>query len=159
VNPVVVMVVHVIVNDPPQVLFVERDDMVENLAAAASHPAFNWAAGVRTFVWLLAAGTDMGFVPRRASRFLWSPNCSRTDQCGSHYRPELRLIESLVRALTIFSACQPPPAIIATYPYYSLSRRACRRRKAETAEVYPSLLEISTAIPLDLHRSHSPHPS
>jgi hypothetical protein len=36
VNPVVVVVVHVIANEPPQVLFVQRDDMVENLAAAAS---------------------------------------------------------------------------------------------------------------------------
>ena len=40
VNPVVVVVVHVIANEPPQVLFVQRDDMVENLSAAASHPAF-----------------------------------------------------------------------------------------------------------------------
>jgi hypothetical protein len=40
VNPVVVVVVHVIANEPPQVLFVQRDDVVENLAAAASHPAF-----------------------------------------------------------------------------------------------------------------------
>ena len=40
VNPVVVVVVHVIANEPPQVLFVQRDDMVENLAAAASDPAF-----------------------------------------------------------------------------------------------------------------------
>ncbi len=39
-NPVVVVVVHVIANEPPQVWFVQRDDMVENLAAAASHPAF-----------------------------------------------------------------------------------------------------------------------
>ena len=39
VNPVDVMVVHVIANEPPQMFFVQRDDMVENLAAAASHPA------------------------------------------------------------------------------------------------------------------------
>ena len=39
-NPVVVMVVHVIANEPPQMLFVQRDDMVENLAAAASYPTF-----------------------------------------------------------------------------------------------------------------------
>jgi len=40
VNPVVVVVVYVIANEPPQALFVQRDDMVENLAAAASRPAF-----------------------------------------------------------------------------------------------------------------------
>ena len=40
VNPVVVMVVHVIANEPSEMLFVQRDDMVENFAAAASHPAF-----------------------------------------------------------------------------------------------------------------------
>ncbi len=39
VNPVVVMVVYVIVNESSEMLFVQRDDMVENLAAAASHPA------------------------------------------------------------------------------------------------------------------------
>ncbi len=39
-NPVVVVVVHVIANEPPQMRFVQRDDMVENLAAAASDPAF-----------------------------------------------------------------------------------------------------------------------
>jgi len=45
VNPVVVVVVHVIANEPPQVLFVQRDDMVENLAAAASDPAFRSPVG------------------------------------------------------------------------------------------------------------------
>src|SRR5260370_12684453 len=39
VNPVVVVVVHVIANEPPQMFFVQRDDMVEDLAAAASYPA------------------------------------------------------------------------------------------------------------------------
>ena len=38
-NPVVVIVVDVIANKPPQMLFVQRNDMIENLAAAASHPA------------------------------------------------------------------------------------------------------------------------
>ena len=37
VNPVVVVVVHVIANEPSEMLFVQRDDMVENLAAAVSH--------------------------------------------------------------------------------------------------------------------------
>jgi hypothetical protein len=45
VNPVVVMVVHIIANEPPQVLFVQHDDMVENLAAAASYPAFRSPVG------------------------------------------------------------------------------------------------------------------
>jgi hypothetical protein len=40
VNPVVVMVVHLIANEPPEMLFVHRDDMVEKLSAAASYPAF-----------------------------------------------------------------------------------------------------------------------
>jgi hypothetical protein len=40
VNPVVVIVVHVITNEPPQMLFVQRDDMVENLTAAAAYPTF-----------------------------------------------------------------------------------------------------------------------
>ena len=40
VNPVVVIVVHIIAHKPPQMLFVQRNDMVEYLAAAASHPAF-----------------------------------------------------------------------------------------------------------------------
>ena len=39
VNAVIVVVVHVIANEPPQMLFVQRDHMVENLAAAASYPA------------------------------------------------------------------------------------------------------------------------
>ena len=34
------MVVHVIANEPPQLLFVQRYDMVENLSVAAAHPAF-----------------------------------------------------------------------------------------------------------------------
>jgi hypothetical protein len=40
VSPVIVVVVQVIANQPPQMFFVQRDDMVENLAEAASHPAF-----------------------------------------------------------------------------------------------------------------------
>ena len=40
VNPVVVIVADVIANEPPEMLFVECDDVIENLAAAASHPAF-----------------------------------------------------------------------------------------------------------------------
>ena len=40
VNPVVVMVVHVIANEPLQMLFDQGDDMVQHLSAAASHPAF-----------------------------------------------------------------------------------------------------------------------
>ena len=39
VNPVVVVVVHVIANEPSEMLFIQRDDMVENLSAAASNPA------------------------------------------------------------------------------------------------------------------------
>ena len=44
-NPVVVVVVHVIANEPSEMLFVQRDDMVENLAAAASYPAFRGSVG------------------------------------------------------------------------------------------------------------------
>jgi len=45
VNPVVVMIVHVIANEPAQMLFVQSDNMVENLPAAASHPAFRGPVG------------------------------------------------------------------------------------------------------------------
>jgi len=45
VNPVVVIVADVIANEPPEMLFVQRDDMIENLAAAASHPAFRKPIG------------------------------------------------------------------------------------------------------------------
>jgi hypothetical protein len=45
VNPVVVIVADVIANEPPEMLFVECDDMIENLAAAASHPAFRHPIG------------------------------------------------------------------------------------------------------------------
>src|SRR5437762_7897274 len=40
VNPIFVMVRHVIPNQPSQMLLVQRDDMIEQLAPAASHPAF-----------------------------------------------------------------------------------------------------------------------
>jgi hypothetical protein len=39
VNAVVLKVVHVIANEPSEMLFVQRVDMVENLSAAAFHPA------------------------------------------------------------------------------------------------------------------------
>ena len=39
-NPVVVMVVDVSANEAPQMLFVQGDDVIENLPAAASHPTF-----------------------------------------------------------------------------------------------------------------------
>ena len=38
VNPVLVVVDHVLANQPPQVRFVQRDDVVEKLAATASNP-------------------------------------------------------------------------------------------------------------------------
>ena len=38
VNSVVVVVVHIITNEPPQMFFVQRDDVIEDLAAAASDP-------------------------------------------------------------------------------------------------------------------------
>ena len=37
-NPVLVVVDHVLANQPPQVRFVQRDDVVEKLAATASNP-------------------------------------------------------------------------------------------------------------------------
>jgi hypothetical protein len=37
---VVVIVADVLANEPPEMPFVQRDDMIENLASAASHPAF-----------------------------------------------------------------------------------------------------------------------
>ena len=41
VNAVLVVVVHVIANQPPEMLFVQRDDMIENLAAGTSGPSFS----------------------------------------------------------------------------------------------------------------------
>ena len=40
VNPVVVMIVHVITDQPAEMLFVQCDDMVQDLAATASDPSF-----------------------------------------------------------------------------------------------------------------------
>ena len=40
VNSVVVIVADVVANEPLEMPFVQRDDMIENLASAASHPAF-----------------------------------------------------------------------------------------------------------------------
>ena len=41
VNAVLVVVVHVTANQPPEMLFVRRDDMIENLAAGTSDPSFS----------------------------------------------------------------------------------------------------------------------
>jgi len=41
VNPVVVMVVRVIADQPAEMLFVQSDDMVKDLAPATSHPSFS----------------------------------------------------------------------------------------------------------------------
>ena len=38
-NAVFVVIVHVIANHPPQMLFAQRDDVIEDLTAAASDPA------------------------------------------------------------------------------------------------------------------------
>ena len=40
VDPVVVIVAHVIPDQPPKTLLVQRDDMVEDLAATTADPAF-----------------------------------------------------------------------------------------------------------------------
>lgn len=40
VNPILMIVVHVLANETPQMVFVQRDDVVEHLAAAASDPPF-----------------------------------------------------------------------------------------------------------------------
>jgi hypothetical protein len=40
VDAVFVMVVDVIADQPPEMLFVQRDDMVEDFATATAHPAF-----------------------------------------------------------------------------------------------------------------------
>jgi hypothetical protein len=39
-NPVVVVIVHVITNQPAEMFFIQRDDMVQDCPAAASDPAF-----------------------------------------------------------------------------------------------------------------------
>src|ERR1700733_141586 len=40
VNSVVVVVVHILANQPPEMFFVQRDDMIQDLPAAVSDPAF-----------------------------------------------------------------------------------------------------------------------
>ena len=40
VNPVFMVVGHVIADEPPQMAFIQCNDMIEKLAAAASDPAF-----------------------------------------------------------------------------------------------------------------------
>ena len=40
VNPIFVMVVHVIADQPAKMLFIQRDDVVEDFSPATSHPSF-----------------------------------------------------------------------------------------------------------------------
>ena len=40
VDAVLVVIVHVVMDQPAEMFFIQRDDMVEDLAAATSHPAF-----------------------------------------------------------------------------------------------------------------------
>ena len=40
VNAILVVITHVVTNQPTEVLFVQRNDVVEDLAAATPHPAF-----------------------------------------------------------------------------------------------------------------------
>ena len=40
VNAVLMVVAHVLADQPPEMLFVQRDDVIEDLAAATSNPAF-----------------------------------------------------------------------------------------------------------------------
>ena len=40
VSAILVVIAHVITNEPSQVLFVQRDHLVEDLAATTAHPAF-----------------------------------------------------------------------------------------------------------------------
>ena len=47
-NPVVVVVAHVVMNEPPQMLFLQRDDIVKNLPAAASDRVCRWDHPRRT---------------------------------------------------------------------------------------------------------------
>ena len=42
-NPIFVMVVHVIADQPAKMCFVQRDEMVKDFAAATSYPAFRYA--------------------------------------------------------------------------------------------------------------------
>src|SRR4029079_12323500 len=74
VNPVVVMVVYVIANEPSQMLFVQRDDMVENLSAAAPHPAFRSPV-----------------LPRCLNTRALRPQARRLEE-GNHIRIEFRVV-------------------------------------------------------------------
>ena len=58
VSPVLVVVVHIVLHQPPQMAFIERDDMIEDLTAATSHPAFRnpvLPGGLNTGVFRLEA--------------------------------------------------------------------------------------------------------
>ena len=61
-NAVIVVVVHVIANEPPQMLFVQRNNMVENLSAAASYPVWseNWIW--LNSCWFVTAGTRLAIM-------------------------------------------------------------------------------------------------
>ena len=58
VSPVLVMVEHIVSNQAPQMTFIQRDDLIGDLAAAASHPAFRnpvLPRGLKTGVFRLEA--------------------------------------------------------------------------------------------------------
>ena len=46
VNPIFVKVGNVVTDEAPQVLFVQRDDVVQHLAPTAPHPSFSDSIGV-----------------------------------------------------------------------------------------------------------------
>ena len=52
VNPILVVIVHIHADEPPQMGFAQRDDVVEKLSAATSDPAF----GSPVLPWCLYAG-------------------------------------------------------------------------------------------------------
>src|ERR671910_674656 len=83
VNPVPVVVDHVLANQPPQVRFVQRDDVVEKLAPTASDPTLGRS--------VLPGCLNTGPLRREASRL---------QECD-HILVELRIVvEDHVRILT-----------------------------------------------------------
>ena len=64
VNAILVVIAHILANQTAKVFFIHRDDMVEDLAAAASNPSFSgsvlpWCLNARPF-WLKSGGLQEG---------------------------------------------------------------------------------------------------
>jgi hypothetical protein len=66
VSPVLVVVEHIVSNQAPQMTFIQRDDLIEDLAATASHPAFRNP--------VLPRGLNTGWRPAEFRKAIPSPS-------------------------------------------------------------------------------------